>query len=80
MSFLSFDPLAFLIKNRRKFITPISVWGWTLSSPGDSEHEKKNQKGHPYQTPASTLNRDGGYEPPAIFNHLLSRDYFTAQK
>ena len=22
----------------------------------------------------STLNRDGGYELPAIFNHLLSRD------
>ena len=53
MSFLSFDPLAFLIKNRGKFITPISPWGWTLSWPGDSGHEKKNQKGHPYQTPAS---------------------------
>ena len=41
--------------------------------PGDGGHYKKIQGGHPYQTSA-TLNRDGGYELPAIFNHLLSRD------
>ena len=27
----------------------------------------------------STLNRDDGYKLPAIFNHLLSRDYSTAK-
>ena len=27
----------------------------------------------------STLNRDDGYKLPAIFNHMLSRDYSTAK-
>ena len=27
----------------------------------------------------STLNRDDGFKLPAIFNHLLSRDYSTAK-
>jgi len=32
----------------------------------------ENQGGHPRQRP--TLNKDGGYDLPAILDHLLSRD------
>ena len=41
--------------------------------------KRKNQGGHPYQTPASNPKQRWGYELPAIFNHLLSRDLFTRQ-
>ena len=40
----------------------------------------KEKSRRPSISDARTLNGDGGFELPAIFNHLLSRDYkFTRQ-